>query len=147
MPSDLNRDGVTNDEEVASNFWYFGLPTPPAYDDRFDINFDGVIDGTDEAIFWGHWNRIEESWYAGDFRGEGRLSYTARELGGTEPGITQSLPNTGFSQMGQLDIDNRFGYAGYIWDQHLVLARASTTYATARTTRLRAAGCSLIRWR
>ena len=51
--------------------------------------------------------------------GEGRLSFTARELGGTAPGTTPALPQTGFARMGQLDIDNRFGYAGYIWDQHL----------------------------
>ncbi len=119
VPSDLNRDGVTNDEEVASNYWYFGLPTPPPYDDRFDINYDGVIDGTDEAIYWEHYDAIGTTWHAGDFRGEGRLSFTARELGGTVPGVTQALPQTGFAAAGQLDIDNRFGYAGCIWDQHL----------------------------
>jgi RHS repeat-associated protein len=119
VPSDLNRDGVTNDEEVASNYYRFSKEPLPAYDDRFDINFDGVVDGVDEAIYWEHLGTIDKSWHAGDFRGEGRLSFTARELGGTAPGVSQALPQTGFAAAGQLDIDNRFGYAGYIWDQHL----------------------------
>jgi len=84
-----------------------------------DLNYDGVIDGTDEAIYWEHYDAIGTTWHAGDFRGEGRLSFTARELGGTAPGTTPALPQTGFAAAGQLDIDNRFGYAGYIWDQHL----------------------------
>jgi RHS repeat-associated protein len=84
-----------------------------------DLNYDGVIDGTDEAIYWEQYAAIDSSWHAGDFRGEGRLSFTARELGGTAPGVSQALPQTGFTAAGQLDIDNRFGYAGYIWDQHL----------------------------
>jgi RHS repeat-associated protein len=84
-----------------------------------DLNYDGVIDGTDEAIYWEHYDAIGTTWHAGDFRGEGRLSFTARELGGTTPGVSPALPQTGFTAAGQLDIDNRFGYAGYIWDQHL----------------------------
>ncbi len=84
-----------------------------------DLNYDGVIDGVDEAIYWEQYAAIDKSWHAGDFRGEGRLSFTARELGGTAPGSTPALPQTGFAAAGQLDIDNRFGYAGYIWDQHL----------------------------
>jgi RHS repeat-associated protein len=119
VPSDLNRDGVTNDEEVASNYYRFSKEPLPAYDDRFDINFDGVVDGVDEAIYWEHLGTIDKSWHAGDFRGEGRLSFTARELGGTAPGVSPALPQTGFTAAGSLDIDNRFGYAGYIWDQHL----------------------------
>jgi RHS repeat-associated protein len=119
VPSDLNRDGVTNDEDVASNYYRFSKEPLPAYDDRFDINFDGLIDGVDEAIYWEQYAAIDKSWHAGDFRGEGRLSFAATELGGTKPGVTQALPQTGFAAAGQLDIDNRFGYAGYIWDQHL----------------------------
>ena len=84
-----------------------------------DLNYDGVVDGVDEAIYWEHLGTIDKSWHAGDFRGEGRLSFTARELGGTAPGVSPALPQTGFTAAGQLDIDNRFGYAGYIWDQHL----------------------------